>query len=558
MRILGQHSTTRVPPLRAARPWRVAATLLFAALLGWQGAGGQQVRTTPDALPSAAELSEVRRYIKQGWTTLTRSLDDLPAAVVDPKMPRPPGEPWPLYVARDEDLARIERAIAAALDERARRGIVLRTLPEDPLAMTDHGLLYLPHPYVVPGGRFNEMYGWDSYFINVGLLLDGEIDRARAMVDNHLYQVRAYGMVLNANRTYYLSRSQPPFLARMVLDVYRHRPDRGWLAQAAPLIDRYYEFWTTAPHLAGDTGLSRYFDLGEGPAPEVVADERDAQGRTHYDRVRAFYRGHTVTDYDVSLFYDRRADALTPLFYKGDRSMRESGFDPSNRFGPFSVDIVSYAPVCLNSLLYMMERDRAEIARLLEGAAEARAWDARADRRRELVDRYLWDEARGLYLDYHVGRGARRHYPFATTFYPLWAGLASPAQARRVQAALAQLEADGGLLTSTEVTGSQWDAPFGWAPMQMIAVAGLRAYGFDEDADRLASKFVALVAKEFREHGAIVEKYDVRRRESDVAAGIRFGYSSNEIGFGWTNAAVLDLLDGLEWRAQQRRKVAAR
>jgi alpha,alpha-trehalase len=419
-------------------------------------------------------------------------------------------------------------------------------------------LLYLPHPYVVPGGRFNEMYGWDSYFINVGLLLDGEIDRARAMVDNHLYQVRAYGMVLNANRTYYLSRSQPPFLARMVLDVYRHRPDRGWLAQAAPLIDRYYEFWTTAPHLAGDTGLSRYFDLGEGPAPEVVADERDAQGRTHYDRVRAFYRGHTVTDYDVSLFYDRRADALTPLFYKGDRSMRESGFDPSNRFGPFSVDIVSYAPVCLNSLLYMMERDRAEIARLLEGAAEARAWDARADRRRELVDRYLWDEARGLYLDYHVGRGARRHYPFATTFYPLWAGLASPAQARRVQAALALLEADGGLLTSTEVTGSQWDAPFGWAPMQMIAVAGLRAYGFDEDADRLASKFVALVAKEFREHGAIVEKYDVRRRESDVAAGIRFGYSSNEIGFGWTNAAVLDLLDGLEWRAQQRRKVAAR
>ena len=114
-----------------------------------------------------------------------------------------------------------------------------------------------------------------------------------------------------------------------------------------------------------------------------------------------------------------------------------------------------------------------------------------------------------------------------------------------MRANLARFEAPGGLLTSTEVTGNQWDAPFGWAPLQMIAVAGLRRYGFHEDADRIAAKFVSLVAKEFEEHGTIVEKYDVRRRESDVAADITFGYSANQIGFGWTNGAVLDLLASL-------------
>jgi alpha,alpha-trehalase len=124
--------------------------------------------------------------------------------------------------------------------------------------------------------------------------------------------------------------------------------------------------------------------------------------------------------------------------------------------------------------------------------------------------------------------------------------MASREQAERVRRNLPLFEAAGGLRTSSEVTGNQWDAPFGWAPLQMIAVGGLRRGGYREDADRLARKFVALVAKEFQEHGVIVEKYDVERRESDVSAGIRFGYSSNEVGFGWTNAAVLDLLAGLQ------------
>ncbi|MCA1560852.1 MAG: alpha,alpha-trehalase, partial [Acidobacteria bacterium] len=417
--------------------------------------------------------------------------------------------------------------------------------PADLPNIKDHGLLYLPRPYVVPGGRFNEMYGWDSYFIQVGLLQDGELQRARDMVENFIYEIEHYGTILNANRTYYLTRSQPPFLTRMILGVYRKTPDRAWLKSTLPAVEAYYRFWTVGPHAVPETGLSRYWDFGEGPSPEVVSDERDDRGRTHYDRVREYYRTQKITDYDLAEYYDRDRDALTPLFYKGDRSMRESGFDPSNRFGPFSVDIIHYVPVCLNSLLYQMELDAAEIIAILGDQKASETWRARAAARKDRINALSWDPEAGLYFDYNFQTKRRRAYEFATTFYPLWMGIAGKDQAARVRANLSRFEAPGGILTSTQVTGSQWDAPFGWAPLQMIAVEGLRRYGYDEDADRVAAKFLALVTKEFEEHGTIVEKYDVQRRESDVAAGIQFGYSANQIGFGWTNAVFLELLAGM-------------
>jgi alpha,alpha-trehalase len=493
-------------------------------------------------LPAANRIQAVREYITRTWTLLTRSVRDLPRAAPDPKMRRAPGDPWPVYVAADEDRGAIERSLRAVLSAADLERLDLRVLPA-----AEPGLLYLPHPYVVPGGRFNEMYGWDSYFIQRGLLRSGthrQLDLARAMTENFLYEIDHYGMILNANRTYFLTRSQPPFLTAMILGVYNRTHDRAWLRSTLPAIDRYYTFWTTAPHLL-DIGLSRYFDLGEGPAPEVVADERDAQGRTHYDRVREYYRTHEIADYDVSRFYDREADRLTDAFYKGDRSMRESGFDPSNRFGPFSADIVDYAPVCLNVLLYRMEEDAARIQSALGNRAAAEEWQARTSRRRALIDRYLWDGEAGLYFDYNVATKARRRYEFATTFYPLWGGVASAEQARRVRTNLPKFEAPGGILTSTQASGSQWDAPYGWAPLQLMAVDGLRRYGYQADADRLARKFVSLVVDDFHAHGTIVEKYDVRRRSSDLGAGLRFGYTSNEVGFGWTNAAVLELLAGL-------------
>jgi alpha,alpha-trehalase len=241
------------------------------------------------------------------------------------------------------------------------------------------------------------------------------------------------------------------------------------------------------------------------------------------------------------LYYDTKTDRLTDLFYIGDRSMRESGFDPSNRFGPFSIDIIHYNPVCLSTLLYQMEKETAEILTILDKHKQAQTWRQRAAARQQKINQLLWDEKAGLYGDYNFRTGQRRQYPFATTFYPLWAGIASPKQAERIVSNLPLLERPGGLMTSTEVTGSQWDAPFGWAPLQLIAVKGLRRYGYVKEANRITINFLSLILKEFIEHNAIVEKYDVVRRESDVSAGLRFGYTSNEIGFGWTNATFVEL-----------------
>jgi alpha,alpha-trehalase len=522
------------------RSRRLIASCVALTLTATLAGGAQQTE-----FPSATRIAAVRAYIKQTWHTLTRSARDLPKAAPDPKIHRAIGEPSPVYLAADESRAATEQRLRAVLSADDLRRIELRTLPARADRIQEHGLLYVPYPYVVPGGRFNEMYGWDSYFIQLGLLRDGELDLARNMTDNFLYEIAHYGMILNANRTYFLTRSQPPFLTEMILGVFDKTHDRAWLRSTLPAIERYYTFWTTPPHLIESIGLSRYYDLGDGPAPEVLSDERDAQGRTHYDRVREYYRTHQVDDYDVAQFYDRAADRLTDRFYKGDRSMRESGFDPSNRFGPFSAAITDYAPVCLNVLLYRMEQDAGRIHTLLGQSSAAAEWQARARRRRQLVDRYLWDPQAGLYFDYDFETGRRRQYPFATTFYPLWAGLSSAAQARRVVGNLARFEAPGGILTSTQTSGSQWDAPFGWAPLQLIAAKGLRRYGYQAHADRISRKFVSLVTQDFEARGAIVEKYDVRRRSSDMAGGLEFGYTTNEVGFGWTNAAILELLAGL-------------
>jgi alpha,alpha-trehalase len=490
---------------------------------------------------TGAQLGQIRDYIKQSWHTLTRSNAKLADAAVDPKFKPESDGRWPVYVSASENLQQVEQKLKRELSKEDLAKIDLRLLPEDTNKIQQQGLLYLPYPYVVPGGRFNEMYGWDSYFIQIGLLRDGEIGLAKNVIDNFIYQVEHYGKILNANRTYYLTRSQPPFITQMVLGVYRKTHDLKWLRSTVPAIEKTYTFWTSEPHLTKQTALSRYYDFGQGPSPEVLSDERDAQGRTHYDRVKEYYRTHDVTDYDVGQYYDKSKDELTAIFYKGDRSMRESGFDPSNRFGPFNIDIIHYNPVCLNSLLYLIEVDAAQIMKILGRTREAKVWVARAAERRNRVNKLMWDEKDGLYYDYNFTEKRVRRYPFLTTFYPLWVGIAVPKQASRVVANLSKFEEPGGLQTSTLKTGNQWDAPFGWAPLQIIAVKALRRYGYQKEANRVTENFLSMLLKDFIEHNTIVEKYDVERRSSQLGSGIRFGYAANQIGFGWTNAAFTEL-----------------
>jgi alpha,alpha-trehalase len=518
---------------------------------------GQRLRTAlwlavlcaAAALAQPARREPIEAYIKHTWTVLTRSNRNLAKAAPDPKFHPLADGRWPVYVARGESLGGLSRQLRREMPAKDFATIELRQLPENPLQMHEQGLLYLPRPYVVPGGRFNEMYGWDSYFIQVGLLRDGEINLAKDMADNFLYEIREYGKILNANRTYYLGRSQPPFLTQMLLGVYRKMQDRKWLAAAVPEIETYYKFWTSEPHLTPESGLSRYYDFGDGPAPEVLSAEKDAKGRTHYDLAREYYRTHDVTEYEESQYYDQAHDRLTPLFYKGDRSMRESGFDPSNRFGPFSVDIIHYNPVCLNSLLYLMETQTAEILRILGRDTDAAGWEKRARDRGALINRLMWDAQAGLYFDYDFVHNRMRDYPFLTTFYPLWAGFATKQQAAAVVRNLPLFERPGGLQTSTYVSGSQWDAPFGWAPLEMIAVEGLRRYGYKTEADRISREFLSLVDEQYRKSGTIVEKYDVVRRGIETS-GVQFGYRSNEAGFGWTNAVYTALTDRMKSTAR--------
>lgn len=488
---------------------------------------------------SEAELEAIRAYIAKGWHELRRSHRHLLAAAIDVHDARPKRR-WPVYVPACENLEAIRQRLSAeGVPDAQLAQIELRRLPDERSKLDEHGMLWLPEPYVVPGGRFNEMYGWDSYFIVVGLLRDGEVELARGMVDNFRYEIENYGTILNANRTYFLTRSQPPFFTEMLRAVYEHTGDEAWLRASVPAIEKHYAFWTTGPRLTA-TGLSRYYDTGTGPAPEVLAGKRDAAGRSHYDRIRNHFRTHAIADCDLERFYDAANDTLTDVFYANDRAMRESGFDLSNRFGPLNLAVIDMNPVCLNSLLYQMELDAAEIARTLGDAALRGVWESRAAARKVRFQELLWDPRAGLYFDYDCTTNARRRYPFATTFWPLWVGLADAEQARRVVENLPLFEQPGGLATSTVASGCQWDLPYGWAPLHLLAVKALRRYGYSEAADRITTRFLSLVLKVFLEENVIVEKYDVVERKS--ATGFKFGYATNEIGFGWTNAAFVELL----------------
>ncbi len=219
--------------------------------------------------------------------------------------------------------------------------------------------------------------------------------------------------------------------------------------------------------------------------------------------------------------------------------MRESGFDTSDRFGPFSGATHHYAPVCLNSLLFRYERDLAHFAHLLGLPQDAHRWDRRANARAAAMQRYLWQPKQGVFADYDFIRAKPSPYAFIASLYPLWAGVATREQANSMEAHLNLFERPGGLSTSNTNTGLQWDEPYGWAPTNWIAVAGLDAMGFHADAQRIARHFDATVDAGFAADGTIREKYNVVAGTAQVT--VSQGYSQNVIGFGWTNAVYLKL-----------------
>jgi alpha,alpha-trehalase len=195
-----------------------------------------------------------------------------------------------------------------------------------------------------------------------------------------------------------------------------------------------------------------------------------------------------------------------------------------------------------------------KIATILGKPQEAKEWSAKAAHRKELFSRYLWDASRGMFYDYDFTRKTRSTYDYITTFYPLWVGLATPQQAKAVIANMKTFERKGGLLMSPYETGVQWDAPYGWAPTQLIAVEGIRRYGAKADADRAAREWVSTVAEGLRREGTIREKYNVESGSSDAV--VTAGYKENLVGFGWTNGVTLQFIQDLGLTKAQAKAAA--
>lgn len=417
-------------------------------------------------------------------------------------------------------------------------------------------LLYLPYPYLVPGGRFNEMYGWDTAF-PVLAWASQYPKMMREQIDNQLYQIRCYGKVLNSNRAYHLGRSHPPLINIMIEALLKastgkpwaefdpdgiYKDCDDWLRHAYQGMVAYHEYWTSGDRLAGTTGLSRYWDELDSPAPEVIYGEP-----THFSHALEHFRQAMRIDSEVEdtlLFYDPEKDELTPLYYRADRTMRASGFDPTGHWNYGALRCIFHAPVCLNSLLYRFEKDLAHLASHLNIQAD---WDAQAQTRRELMGEFLWDAETSTFQDYDFIKQTRNGKTFASIFHPLWAGVLDPEAEYEAVMDLAaygvtRLDQDFGLSMSEEVSGSQWDHPYGWPPIQLMVCLGLLNYGFTEDAKRIAANFCALVERVYKEEGSLYEKYNVVEGSSHI--NVVNGYSINvsENGtFLWT-AAVTKIL----------------
>ncbi len=395
-------------------------------------------------------------------------------------------------------------------------------------------LIPLPAPYVVPGGRFREVYYWDSYFTMLGLVKSGRTDLVRDMLDNFAALVRGIGHIPNGNRTYYLSRSQPPFFAAMVA-LYAGATDTAQALRYLDALEAEHAFWMdgaeeVAPgqahrrvvRLADGTVLNRYWDDRDDPRPEAFRED--------------YLLADTLPD-------DPRKAAL----WRNLRAAAESGWDFSSRWlrnpqSLASVETTRLVPVDLNALLYESERVIAALRRVRGRPGDVAVADrfaALADARRRALLALAFDPASGFFYDVRFPAGERvTDRPTLAAVVPLYFGLATPPQAHAVADRLQRdfLE-PGGFVTTLVASGQQWDAPNGWPPLEWMAIEGLRRYGLTELADTARARWLALNRRTYDATGRMTEKYDVV--DPNRAAG--GGEYPNQDGFGWTNGVALAL-----------------
>ena len=446
-------------------------------------------------------------------------------------------------------------------------------------------------PFVVPGARFNELYNWDSYFVSLGLLADGLVDLAKGIVEHFLFEIKYYHKILNGNRSYYLCRSQPPFLTDLALQVYAQLDpeqadeNKAWLKRAIQgAVKEYHTVWMEARRLHPETGLSRFRPDGLGIPPET-----EAAHFTHVIQPFADKLGISVNEFNEGYNAGEIVEPELDDYFQHDRGVRESGHDTTYRFEKRCANL---GTIDLHSLLYKYEVDIAATLdehfggeldieedfalsafpfgtevpyedtvglgdltgpRRSTGQKQtSKEWWARAARRKALADHYLWQEGRGLYTDYDCHKRKQSLYETVTTFWPMWCGMATPAQAESImRQSLHKFEAAGGLLSGTEASrgkislhrpNRQWDYPAAWPPHQILAWQGMERYGYTNDAQRLAYRWLYMVTTGFVSAGGVVpEKFNAVEASANIDAeygnqGTDFQYLPRE-GFGWTNAS---------------------
>lgn len=402
------------------------------------------------------------------------------------------------------------------------------TRPADTRTEPYSTLIPLPHPYVVPGGRFREIYYWDSYFTMQGLIHGKEAKTARAMVENFAWLIDHAGHIPNGNRSYYLSRSQPPFFSAMVTLLQHNKFAKA--GEFLPQLEKEYAFWMAGADelsnnrqslrvvkMANGDLLNRYYDALDTPRPESYREDI-----------------HTSN-------LARTEDKKSVLRHL--RAAAESGWDFSSRWlSPYgelpTIHTTEIIPVDLNSLLYHLEMTIGQQHQQLGNVTKANDFLAKAEQRKKAIQYWLWDEQLGLFGDYSLRKQRTSGIASLATVYPLYFSVATDLQASRIAHVLQRdFLKDGGLVTTLQATGEQWDFPNGWAPLQWLAIIGLRQYDHIDLAATIANRWLSLNQKVFADTGRMMEKYNVV--DTTLPAG--GGEYPTQDGFGWTNGVAAAL-----------------
>lgn len=417
---------------------------------------------------------------------------------------------------------------------------LLREAPE-----STGSLLALPKPYIVPGGRFGEQYYWDTYFTMLGLEASGRHELSDGMMNNAQHMFAKFGFIPTGNRTYYLTRSQPPFFLHMVRLIAHRRGHFRYLLPRLHYLLMEYSYWTRNTPEFLTMSRSRYRRLVRMPNGRVLSRYYDNKNTARPESYRE----------DVETAARSENPSAT---YRHLRAGAESGWDFSSRWltDPTKLETIrttEIVPLDLNCLLYELELGLAEANRKLLQIPLSKYYLLKAKRRRETINNYLWDEKRGYYFDWHEPTSARTEVWSLAGVFPLYCGLASHAQAARVAKVLEEkFLKPGGVVTSLHESSQQWDWPNGWAPLQWVTIIGLRRYGYDTLADSIKYRWLAANEAVFATSGKFVEKYNVIDPTTHGGGG---EYVLQD-GFGWTNGVFMALRHNWDHKLTQKLPIA--